>query len=42
MSEEMQVKLQTAMDKRSKAETILSNIMKKGSGAVSQVIDNLK
>jgi hypothetical protein len=42
MGEEMQVKLQTAMDKRSKAETILSNIMKKGSDTLGQIVENLK
>jgi hypothetical protein len=42
MSEEMQLKLQTAMDKRSKAETMLSNIMKKGSDTLEQVLANLK
>jgi hypothetical protein len=42
MSEEMQLKLQTAMDKRGKAETMLSNIMKKGSDTVNQIVANLK
>jgi hypothetical protein len=42
MSEEMQLKLQTAMDKRSKAETMLSNIMKKGNDTLEQVLASLK
>jgi predicted component of type VI protein secretion system len=42
MSEEMQLKLQTAMDKRSKAETMLSNIMKKGNDTLGQIVENLK
>jgi hypothetical protein len=42
MSEETQLKLQTATDKRGKVETILSNIMKKGNDTLEQVAANLK
>jgi hypothetical protein len=42
LSEETQLQLQTIMDRRSKAETILSNIMKKGSDTLGQVVTNLK
>jgi predicted component of type VI protein secretion system len=42
LSEETQLQLQTIMDKRSKAETMLSNIMKKINGTLEQVVANLK
>ncbi len=41
-SEETQLQLQTIMDRRSKAETMLSNIMKKGNDTLGQVVTNLK
>jgi hypothetical protein len=42
LSEETQLQLQTLMDRRSKAETMLSNIMKKVNGTLEQVMTNLK
>jgi hypothetical protein len=42
ISQEQQMKLQTYMDRMSKAEQALSNIMKKTSDTSAQVLQNLK
>ncbi|MCX6895860.1 MAG: hypothetical protein NTZ16_10260 [Verrucomicrobia bacterium] len=42
MSEEQQLRLQMAMDRRAKVEEILSNVMKKMSDTQSNIVGNLK
>ena len=42
LSQEQQLKFQTAMDRQSKASTTLSNILKKSSDTSQSIIQNMK